>query len=247
MPMKKRFSKTLNSLLFYNSTCFYSTKSSNFKNDNQICSKNQSFLQLHPLIIENLKTNHVKLYNNLLLNKNNILNSYKNISGIYLLHNLINGKQYIGSAHNLRIRLASYFYPSRLKDKRYISNSILKYGHENFSLVILEVLGPTNTISKKDILIKEQHYIKIYQPALNINPIAGSSLGFHHSEESKQKIAQFKLGKSLSTTTKQYLSELFKGKNNPFFGKSHKQETLIKLSQIKKGSSIPNKSLKFKK
>src|ERR1700761_8967310 len=148
MPMKKRFSKILNSLLFYNSTCFYSTKSSNFKNDNQICSKNQSFLQLHTLI---------------------------------------NGKQYIGSAHNLRIRLASYFYPSRLKDKRYISNSILKYGHENFSLVILEVLGPTNTISKKDILIKEQHYIKIYQPALNINPIAGSSLGFHHSEESKQK------------------------------------------------------------
>ena len=73
--------------------------------------------------------------------KNILLKEYKNKSGIYLIHNNINGKKYIGSGMDLSKRLATYYFPSRLCDGRYISNSLLKYGHNSFSVVILCILN----------------------------------------------------------------------------------------------------------
>lgn len=138
--------------------------------------------KLYFLNKSNLKSKPVIVYNSLLKDKELILSNHKSNSGIYLLHNLINGKQYIGSAYDLRKRLATYYFPSRLTDNRYISNSLLKYGHDSFSLAILEILDKNNTHIKKYILSKEQFYINLYKPILNINPRAGSSLGFKHSE-----------------------------------------------------------------
>lgn len=78
-------------------------------------------------------------------------------------------------------RLATYYFPFRLANSRYISNSILKYGHDNFSVVILYVLGNTGTFTNKDIIREEQQYINLYKPILNLNPMAGPSIGFKHS------------------------------------------------------------------
>lgn len=195
--------------------------------------------QLYPIVVDNLLSKPVKVYNNALSDKDTVTKNYKNISGIYLLHNLVNGKQYIGSGSDLSNRLATYYYPSRLVDSRHISNSILKYGHDNFSVVILETLGPTNSVSKSDILNKEQYYIDLYKPIINLNPTAGSSLGFRHSEESKQLIAEFRTGKSLSEKTRLRLSELFSGELNPFWGKTHNSDTLTKMRLSKLGELNP--------
>lgn len=161
----------------------------------------------------------IKLNNtvyNFYIDKDIIFNKYKNKSGIYLLHNNINGKQYIGSAIDLSKRLATYYFPSRLIDNRFISNSILKYGHENFSVIILYILGDKGLISKINILNKEQECIDKYKPILNLNPKAGSSLNFKHTEESKRLISEFRKGKPLSKETKKKLSTLFSGELNPF-------------------------------
>lgn len=148
--------------------------------------------------------------------KNILLKEYKNKSGIYLIHNNINGKKYIGSGMDLSKRLATYYFPSRLCDGRYISNSLLKYGHNSFSVVILCILSDTSVSIKKDIISKEQEYINLYKPIYNLNPTAGSSMGFKHSEKSKQLISEFCKGKPLSNETKQKLSALFSGESNPF-------------------------------
>lgn len=163
-----------------------------------------------------LKSNPVIIYNSLSKDKDLILSNYKSISGIYLLYNLVNGKQYVGSGYDLRARLATYYFPSTLTDGRHISNSLLKYGHVNFSLVILDILGNKNSCSRSDILLREQFYIDLYKPSLNINPVAGSSLGFKHSNESKKLIAEFRRGKPLSDETKARLSFLLSGELNPF-------------------------------
>nr|UEX92768.1 hypothetical protein [Ophiocordyceps lanpingensis] len=79
----------------------------------------------------------------------------------------------------------------------------------NFSVIILDVMGNTGTFIKQDIICKEQEYINLYKPVLNLNPTAGSSMGFKHSEESKRLISEFRKGKPLSEKTKIRLSTLF--------------------------------------
>ena len=133
-------------------------------------------------------------------------------------------------------RLATYYFPSRLCDGRYISNSILKYGHGSFSVVILHILSNTSTSVKKCVISKEQEYINLHKPVYNLNPIAGSSMGFKHSDESKRLISEFRKGKPLSSKTKNRLSELFSGELNPFWSKVHSTVTLKKMSESKLGT-----------
>ena len=153
------------------------------ENNNLITLNNkQSIDKTHKLTISKLISTLDSPIYNLNDDKELILNIYKNKSGIYLIHNDINGKYYIGSALNLNKRIATYYFPSRLCDNRYISNSILKYGHNNFSLVILSNLGESNLISKNEIINNEQKYMDIYKPILNLNPKAGSSQGFIYTE-----------------------------------------------------------------
>lgn len=171
-----------------------------------------TFNQAYKLNLIDMKSIPVSSLYNFHSDKEIILKEYKGKSGIYLIHNNINGKEYIGSAIDLRKRLATYYFPSRLLDNRYISNSIIKYGHINFSLVILYVSDNKNI----NIINEEQKYIDLYKPILNINPIAGSSLGFKHTEESKKLISEFRKGKPLSDETKKKLSIMFSGELNPF-------------------------------
>ena len=141
---------------------------------------NKEFDQLFSNIADRLSFCPIKVYNNMLTDKENIINDFKNKSGIYLIHNLVNGTQYVGSAVNFKKRLSTYYFPSRLMDNRYISNSILKYGHDNFSLVIIEIVTSNKDDLKKIILEREQYYIDTLNPKLNLSPSAGSTLGFKH-------------------------------------------------------------------
>jgi group I intron endonuclease len=199
---------------------------------------NKDFEKLFSNVAGSLSFVPVKVYNNMLTDKDNILNDFNNQSGIYLIHNLVNGKQYVGSAINLKRRLYSYYSPSKLMDNRHISNSILKYGHNNFTVLILELVKQNDHI-KVDLLSKEQYYIDLLKPVLNINPTAGSSLGFKHSDETKALLAKLRTGKSLSDETKQLLSELFSGELNPFWGKTHNLDTLTRMKLAKIGELNP--------
>ena len=133
-----------------------------------------------------------------------------------------------------------------MTNKRYISNSILKYGHNNFVIVIVEILGKSELQSKSEINSKQQYYIHLYMPIINLSSVAGSSLGFKHSEKSKKLIAEFKNDKPLSELTKLKLSKLFLGKLNPFcfWSKKHSVNTIEKMRTAKLGVLNPmyNKS-----
>jgi len=97
-----------------------------------------------------------------------------------------------------------------------IYSAILKYGHSNFSLDILEYCKP-------DLLIKrEQYYIDLLEPEYNILKIAGSTLGFRHSEATKVQM-------SINNT----------GVNNPLFGKKHSYETRKKIGESLKLNITP--------
>lgn len=73
---------------------------------------------------------------------------------------------------------------------------------------------------KKLIIEREQYYIDNILPEYNILKTAGSLLGFKHSSSTIVKFQKAK-GKE----------------NNPLFGKFHSEETIFKMSAIKKGKA----------
>jgi group I intron endonuclease len=89
-----------------------------------------------------------------------------------------------------------------------INRALLKYGYSNFKLEILEYCEAC------DLLAREQHFIITILPEYNTFQTAlaaqdawdcfaaGSSLGFKHSEETKQKISDALIGSKLSNETK---------------------------------------------
>jgi len=71
--------------------------------------------------------------------------------------NINNGKQYIGSAVDLTNRLTFYFSAKAMKNKlknsqSYIYNALLKHGHSNFSLTILEYCSKKKMYRKRILL-----------------------------------------------------------------------------------------------
>jgi group I intron endonuclease len=87
----------------------------------------------------------------------------------------------------------------------YICRALLDHGYSAFSLAIIEyidVTGLSKDSSKELILEREQFYINNLNPEFNLLKVAGSTLGFKHSEESIALIRDAKIGK-----------------NHPFMGK----------------------------
>lgn len=137
-------------------------------------------------------SHNIIIYDDVLSNKNKILQDNKQRCGVYRWVNKINGKCYIGSSVRLSSRFRNYFSlnylttrTSRYKSKIY--NALLAHGHENFQLEILEVCD------RSDIIKREQFNIDHFKPEYNILTTAGSSLHFKHSEETLLKFKSRKL------------------------------------------------------
>jgi len=149
-------------------------------------------------------------YNNADICKDQILSDNKNKSGIYMFTNKINEKRYIGSSDNLRRRFQQYFNKNYLIKNTCmtICCALLKHGHENFSLIILEYFEVA------ELLIREKHYWGILNPEYNIAKEPGAPMS----------------GRKHSNETKQILSEANKGENHPNYGKTLNNETKTKIS-----------------
>lgn len=172
----------------------------------------------------NLKTKPVEIFENCTEGRKIIYNKYKEVTAIYMWYNKFNNKCYIGSAYKLYNRISEYFsIPKILNSNRIIDKSINKYKLDSFFLIILEIIEKESNLNilefKKKYLKVEQFYMDLYKPEYNIAPIAGSVLGFKHSEETKNKF--------------------FRGENNPFYGKKHSPEFLEFLSISRKGINNP--------
>lgn len=174
-----------------------------------------------------LPSTFIKLYNNAKESKLELINTFKNKTIIYMWFNKISGKVYIGSAVNGAKRISTYYQPSILKKNSLIYNNILKYGHDNFSVIILEVCGETGTVPKDIYIEREQFFIdwalKTYGlDVLNILTVAGSSLDYRHTKEDLSKMSTLKL----------------KDKN-PMFGKPKSAEFMLHATRNKEGSNNP--------
>ena len=107
-----------------------------------------------------------------------------------------------------------------------ISRALLKYGYSNLKLEILEYCSP------EDLIEREQYYFKSLEPYYNILKIAGSSLGYTHSQETKDKMSAAKKGENHPCLGRT-------GEKHPLFGKPRAEGSGRPSQQI---SVIDNKT-----
>ena len=97
-----------------------------------------------------------------------------------------------------------------------IYKSLLKHGYAKFRLEILEYC------SADKLLTREQFYFDNYNPEYNLLKIAGSPLGYRHSEAAKDRISLANKNKIVSESTR-YL------KRKSLLGKTFDSERLEKM------------------
>lgn len=147
-----------------------------------------------------------KIYLNADKDKEDIIIENKNKSGVYCwINKKKNGNKYVGSSVNLTDRFYDYFNLNQLingsNKNAAISKALVKYGYSDFKLEILEYCDRVKCTER------EQYYMDLLKPEYNILKIAGSSLGFKHSEETRAKISESGKGKIISELTKAKMSE----------------------------------------
>ncbi len=156
-------------------------------------------------------------------------------SGVYCIHNKIDGKRYIGSAKNFKKRWDKHVsglnkgeHPK--SGKRHSNLHLIRawklYGAESFEFLILECCLP------RDCIEREQYWIDFHQATdlrygYNINPTAGNCLGRRHSDETRIRLSIVNKGKKLSDEHKAKLR-----------GKKHTDEARAKISAAGKGRKV---------
>lgn len=112
------------------------------------------------------------------------------ISGIYSIYCNINQKQYIGSSVNVNQRINKHF---RLLENGIHPNYLLQYDWLDYTIgsfdwKILEQCDCNKLVEL------EQYYFTLYKPEYNLNPTAGSPLGFKHSDLTKAIMSFQRIG-----------------------------------------------------
>lgn len=129
-------------------------------------------------------------------------------AGVYLISNNVNGKCYVGSTIHLDQRRREHF--SRLANNKHINahlqNAYNKYGREAFDFEILETIDIDDNIKDK-LLKREQFWIDNLKPEYNVLLVAGSNLGYHHTEETKKKISESTTGVKKSEEHAKHIRE----------------------------------------
>ena len=182
---------------------------------------------------KNLKP--VKVYDSLKDDRIQILKDQKDKSGVYFLINNINGHTYVGSSINIASRMRNYLNNAFLKSKQNsnmpIVKALLKYDQSNFSLWILEYADYST------LTIRETFYITLIMPYYNVLKQGYSSLGYKHTEETKNLLSKLAKNRIHSDETKTLIAKALVGENNPFYNKNHSTETKIRL--IEANSAYP--------
>lgn len=177
-----------------------------------------------------------------------------NISGIYKIQSVIKPERcYVGSAVNLQNRKWDHWY--RLKKGNHHSARLQahynKYCRADLIFSVLIYCDKVDLVpDEKGIIQLEQFYIDACNSWFNMCPTARSHFGLKYSQEVCDKMGELHKGQKawnkglkMSPEFCKNASESHKGKqsgkDNPFFGKKHKPETIQHFKEDRKGKKKP--------
>jgi group I intron endonuclease len=191
-------------------------------------------------------------------------NERMQLSGVYCIKCIVNGKVYVGSAIKFKQRIGEHIRTLKagIHHSKYVQRAWKKHGPESFRFFILEV-------TTSELLIScEQKWIDELQAAnreygYNSCPIAGNRLGMRHTAESRAKMSASGIGRiftlehrariasatrnrsvevrakvSASNAARTYSAET-RAKIG-FASRNRSAESNAKISVAKTGKSMPN-------
>ena len=165
-------------------------------------------------------------------------------SGIYKITNKINGRYYIGSSINIKNRWNEHkrTLKQNKHDNDFLQKSWNKHGEESFLFEIIEYVLDLNKL-----LEREQSYLDLItydkKMSYNLCKTAGNMLGFKHSDETKKKMSNSRIGNKNSLGF-EHSDETKKKMSNSHFGLKHDDKTIILMINKSKKDNL--KSVKYK-
>lgn len=129
------------------------------------------------------------------------------ISVIYAIVNIVNDKHYVGQTYDNLKRFGEHLKTLRTGKhcNRLLQRAYYKYGETCFIFVTLE------KCSKENLTVKEQYWIDVLKPEYNLAPVAGSQLGYKHTDEARLNMSNAHKGYKASAETRAKMSEQRKG------------------------------------
>lgn len=128
---------------------------------------------------------------------------------VVYIYQLLSDKNisYIGSTCNIAERITQHRHCANNNNNACpkFYNSVRKHGWLNFRLGVIEYIDvyKLNVNNKQEkrraILNREQYYLDEINPTLNINKIAGSMLGYKHTEEMRKTMGLQRRGISINS------------------------------------------------
>jgi len=145
---------------------------------------------------------------------------------------------YIGSTIDFKLRKIRHRYQLKknIHKNPYLQRSYNKYGKQNMVFELLETIK-----NKKGLIEREQYYIDILKPKINILKVAGSALGYKHTYETKKFLSKINKGKKMSKEQNERNSIAQTGNKNAL-GSKRNIEQRKHLSELKKRKVINEKT-----
>ena len=190
--------------------------------------------------------------------------------GIYKIINVVNNKFYVGSAVDLKKRKTRHFSELRTgkHNNRHLQSAWGKYGEQAFVFVVVETLTEQDDLLAAENVWLALHVGKDYCYNIGVNataPMMGMSgelsptwgrrrtdsellaqnwKGKTHTEESKEKIRVYLLGKPKSAEVRAKISATLSGEGNFWYGKQ-RPEHGAKVSRAVIAISPTGETLKY--
>jgi len=138
-------------------------------------------------------------------------NRINDISGIYKITSLVNGKVYVGQAAHIPARKAEHLRSLYKGDhhSKYLQRHYDKYGVDDLVFETIELCDTTHLTERED------YWMKMFPCAFNMCKAANSMLGYKHDAAFKAKVGKRVTGDGnpmKNEETKKKMSELMTGR-----------------------------------
>jgi len=123
------------------------------------------------------------------MTRKTIMSETKGLSGIYLVLNKITLDYYVGSASTDRLYARFSNHLIYFRGSKILKHAVRKYKLSSFAFLVLELFP--EVVSKennKQLIDREDFYLKTLLPNYNILTEAGSTFGYKHTEMDRLKM-----------------------------------------------------------